>query len=437
MLISEIRPSTVAGVKRLASQLKKQHGIKHSDALDQASRAAGKANFRHALHSLPRTGNRAEIHYVLLTIYWSDKDRSHQCGRETLKIDLSKPVHEICTKNSLKYVRGFGNLRMVADDHFVCDSIAPSQEYARERLCTAERSLRFMECTGLRPSRDPRKLDTRGHNNEKLPNLDHSTDWFDASTGQYFLIDEPYSGAPDENERTAWAKRNGWRIEKTSWPGMYRPYECDLYVAADSRYGSDIESIVKQINNMPNPLVAENWDGESSSSWDTFCSPMAETAQDKRRARCKGMIYPSASKATVPYNFNPGTSRRRPIGELGIEGHIEAGRIIKGVLRSEFAPYGARSRMSSLRSDLEDWLSLEIGRGQLEGPEFFEVYYREIDADKSHQETLRSSAEVVASLDILRKKLAVAYPNCAPLRQQLRRIDVSIAMIESAAKAPR
>lgn len=130
MLISEIRPSTVAGVKRLASQLKKQHGIKHSDALDQASRAAGKANFRHALRSLQGTGNRPEFHYVLLTIYWSDKDRRHQCGRETLKIDLSKPIPEICSKHSLKYVRGFGNLRMVAEDHFVCDSISPSQEYA-------------------------------------------------------------------------------------------------------------------------------------------------------------------------------------------------------------------------------------------------------------------------------------------------------------------
>jgi hypothetical protein len=218
---------------------------------------------------------------------------------------------------------------------------------------------------------------------------------------------------------------------------MYRPYDCDLYVAADSRYGSDIESIVKRINDMPNPLVAENWDGESSSSWETFCSPRAETAQDRRRARCKGMIYPSASKATVPYNFNPGTSRRRPVGELGIEGHIEAGRIIKGVLRSEFSPSGVHSRMSSLRSDLEDWLSLEIRRGQLEGPEFFEVYYSEIDADKSHQKTLTSSAEVVASLHALRKKLAIAYQNCAPLRQQMRRIEVSIAMMESVAKTQR
>lgn len=430
MLISEIRPSTVAGVKRLASQLKKQHGIKHSDALNQAARAAGKTNFRHALQTLPIGGYGPQNLYVLLTIYWSDKKLRHQCGRETLRIDLSKPILEICTKSLLKYVRGFGNLRMVAADHLVCDSIAPTQEYARERLCTAERSLRFMEYTGLRPSRDLRKLEPRGLDNEKLPSLDHSTRWVEPETGHYFLVDEPYGGAPDEAERAAWAARNGWRIEKTSWPGMYSPYDCDLYVAVDTRYGSDIEMLVEKINALPDPLVAKNWDGESLPSWETFVSPMAKSEQDKRRARCKGMIYPLASKTTVPYNYNPGTSRRRPIGKLGIEGHIEAGRIIKGVMRSAHSPAVVFSRMSSLRSELEDWLSLEIENGELEGPEFFEVYYSDTKADKAYQVDLQSSGDVIASLQALGRKLTSAYPDCAPLRKQLRRIEGSIAMIE-------
>jgi hypothetical protein len=75
MLISDVRPGTLASIKRLASQLRKQQGIKHSDALDQAARAAGRENFRHALRSLPRFGNGWQKPYILLTIYWSDKDR--------------------------------------------------------------------------------------------------------------------------------------------------------------------------------------------------------------------------------------------------------------------------------------------------------------------------------------------------------------------------
>ena len=217
---------------------------------------------------------------------------------------------------------------------------------------------------------------------------------------------------------------------------MYSPYDCDLYVAVDTRFGSDIERLVEKINALPDPLVTENWDGESLPSWETFVSPMAKSEQDKRRARCKGMIYPLASKTTVPYNYNPGTSRRRPIGKLGIEGHLEAGRIIKGVMRSAHSPAVVFSRMSSLRSELEDWLSLEIENGELEGPEFFEVYYSDTKADKAYQVDLQSSGDVIASLQALGRKLTAAYPNCAPLRKQLRRIEVSIAMIEVSESKP-
>ncbi|RKF12453.1 hypothetical protein D6850_17415 [Roseovarius spongiae] len=320
---------------------------------------------------------------------------------------------------------------MVAEDHFICDDIAHTQEYARDRLCAAERSLRFMEHTGLRPNRDrrnyPRILDT-----DKLPNIDHSTDWVDPASGQFVLIDEPYGNAPDDSERAAWATRNGWRLDKASWPGMYRPYDCDLYVGIDTRSGYDLDALMEKISDMPEPVVSENWVGESVPSWETFLSPMAKTKQDERRARCKGMIYPSPSKATVPYNYNPGCSRRRPAGELGTDGHVQAGRVIKAVMSSQHAPGGVYSRLNSLRSELEDWLSLEIGRGQLEGPEFFEVYYTRTEEDQTLQRALTSADDLVAALRGLARMLKNAYPDCAPLRQQLRRIEMSVSIIEKA-----
>ena len=144
------------------------------------------------------------------------------------------------------------------------------------------------------------------------------------------------------------------------------------------------------------------------------------------------MIYPSPSKATVPYNYNPGCSRRRPAGELGIDGHVQAGRVIKAVMSSQYAPGGVYTRLNSLRSDLEDWLSLEIGRGQLEGPEFFEVYYTRTDEDQALRRTLTSSDDLVSALHGLERTLKDAYPDCAPLRQQLRRIEMSVSMIEKA-----
>ena len=435
MLIKNVQPKTLGGVKRLATQLRKKQGIKHSQALDIAAKAANCTNFRNAQKTLPAQGIVQPGHYVLLTIYWLDKEQRYQCGRETLKIELSSPLLGLCTKSALKYVRGFGNLRMVSSDHFVCDSVAPSQDYARRRLCTAERSLRFMEHTGLRPGWNHRKAYPKGLANDKLPNIDHSTDWVDPADGHYILIDEPYGNVPDETDRADWAIRNSWRIIKTSWPGMYNPYDCDLYVAIDSRSGYDLDALAVKINTMPAPLVADNWNGVSSPSWETFVSPMAKTKQDTRRARCRGTIYPQVSATTVPYSSALGCSERRPIGEMGIEGHSEAGRIIKAALSSEYRLSGSYTRLNSLRATLEDWWSLEIGRGQLEGPEFFDVYYRQTDEDSTYQNTTGSRADMVKALNVLRQKLSEAYSDCAPLRQQLRRIDMSVSLIEKAGHA--
>lgn len=429
MLIGDVRPTTLDGVKSLAAQLRKEQGIKHSNALDLAAKAANCTNFRNAQNTLPARGAAIARPYVLLTIYWCDKDQRYRIGRETLKIELSEPILDICGKSALKNVRGFGDLRMVAEDHFVCDTLAKTQTYARERLCTAERSLRFMENTGLRPSRDHRKAYPESFADDKLPNIDHATDWIDPVSGQFILIDEPYSGVPDEAERAEWAARTGWRVVKTSWAGMYYPHRCNLYVATDDRTGYDLGALVAKIDAMPAPLLEKDWSGESSPSWDTFVSPMAKSTQDIRRARCRGTIFPAASSTTVPYHYSLGSRRRRPAGELGIEGHIEAGRIIKAVICSRQRPYGVYRRMDALRSTLEDWMSLEIGRGELEGPEFFDVYYHETEGDEAYLAEAKSSAGIVTMLSGLKQKLQAAYPDCAPLRRQLQRIDMSVSLI--------
>ena len=429
MLIDELRPTTLDGVKSFAAQLRKQKGIKHSSALDIAAKAANCSNFRNAQNVLPARGSAADCPYVLLTIYWCDKDKRYQVGRETLRIELARPILETCGKLLLKKVRGFGNLRMVADDHFICDDIAQSQDYARSRLATAERSLRFMEQTGLRPSRDYRNGYPEKSLDNKLPNRDHATDWVDPATGQFIVVDEPYRGAPDESKRAAWAARHNWRIVKTSWPGMYYPYNCDFYVATDGTTGFDLDVLVAMINEMLPPMLAENWSGKSIPSWETFISPMAKTPQDIRRARCRGTIYPNASATTVPYSYNIGSSRRRPKGELGIEGHREVGRMVKVVLSSGSLPYSVYNRMESVRCTLEDWMGLEIGRGQLEGPEFFDVYYNDLEDDDPLWDKAKSCDGVIAILGALKHKLKAAYPDCAPLRRHLNRIDMSVKLI--------
>lgn len=428
MLTKDVHPTTILGIKRLATQIRKDQNLKHARALDLAAKAANFENYRHAQRALPVLPRQPKP-YLLLTIYWLDKKLPYRRGRETLKIELSVPIFDICTKSDLKNVRGFGNLRMVTEDHFVCDSVADSQEYARQRLCTAERSRRFMEHTGLRPTYKHPKAYPNGLGGDKLPYIDHPTDWVDPIGGQYVLVDEPYGPAPSDAERADWAARTGWQIIKTSWPGMYNPYNCDLYIAFDGRSSYDIDALAARISGMPAPLIEANWSGDSTASWDTFVSPMGTSAQHKRRARCRGTIYPVASATSVPYSYNVGSSQRRPVGEMGIPGHIEAGKIIKAAMRSDSLPYGVYRRLNSLRSTLEDWLGLEIERGQLPGREFFDVYYGETANDELYRNFANSSTAIVQVLGELKGKLLNSYADCAALRRQLRRIEMSISML--------
>lgn len=427
MLIGNVRPTTLEGVKSLANQLRKTQGIKHAIALDLAAQAANYKNFRDARRVLSLRRAAVASPYVLLTVYWYDKERQHRRGRETLRIELPRPLFNICEKLALKHVRGFGDLRMVADDHFVCDTLAHTQAYARDRLCTAERSLLFMEHTGLLPSHRYRRADRNRLRDDELPNRDHPTHWVDPASGQFVLVDEPYSNVPDESKRAAWAARTGWLIVKTSWPGMYNPYNCSLYVATAGSSSFDLDALVAKINAMPAPPIADEWHGESSPSWDTFLSPMALTKQDKRRARCKGTVYPVSSSTTVPCNYDPGSLSRRPAAEMGVEGHIEAGQIIQAVLRSEQSTYAVYTRMNSLRWTLEDWMLLEVERKQR--AELFDVCYRGADGNSSYDEMAKSRSGLVKVLGSLKRKLQAAYPNCAPLRRQLHQIDMSMSLL--------
>lgn len=429
MLIGDVRPTTLNGVKSLAAQLRKERGIKHATALDLAARAANCTNFRHALRVLPVRSTAVSSPYILLTNYWYDKKQQYRRGRETLRIELPRSILDICKKSALKNVRGFGDLRMVADDHFVCDTLADTQAYARDRLCTAERSLRFIEHTGLLPSREYRKAYHNRRRDDGLPNIDHPTYWVDPASGQFILVDEPYSGVPDETKRAAWAAKTGWLVVKTSWPGMYNPYNCDLYVATNGGSSYDLDALVAKINAIPVPLLAEEWHGESSSSWDTFLSPMAQTIQDRRRARCKGTIYPVPNSTTVPYRYDFGSRSRRPAAKMTLEEHIEAGRIIKAVIHSNQSTYAVYNRMNSLRSTLEDWMCLEIDRRQLNKIDFVEVYYSGAEGDAPYDTIAKSRDGIIKMLGGLKQKLQAAYPDCAPLRKQLHRIGTSMSVL--------
>lgn len=426
-----IQPSSLDGIKRFANQIKKTNGIPHHQALNVAAQAASFENFTHARNVLSKTGvksSRSQKHELYLTIYWQDRD-NFNIGRETLRIQLSKALLELCPRSELKAVSNISWFRLVAVDHLVRDALTQSQDRAREVICKVVRELRFMEATGLRPSRDPYGRYPKGDSTNKLPKSDHGTDWYDPKTGQIILIDEPYMSAVVDDERQAWAEHHGWHLQASKWPGMYYPYQSSMFVATDASTGYDFNALMSKIDSIPDPITEEDWAGESVNDHDVFFSPLAVTSQDKRRAKAKGTIYRFSSKTTVPFSYHSSVNQRKPIAVMPIPSHQKVGRMIKAILQSPHTPWSVNSRMNSLRSKLEDWLSFECGKDYLQGPEFFDVYYHYIKDDDRYVQQASSTKGNIEILHAMKNELQKFYPDCAPLRTLTRKVDTSVNLI--------
>ncbi len=148
-----VSPSTMTGIKRLARQIKAAQGLSYSDALTQASKAAGFTNFRHAqkaLPDLPKVQGRAD-HDVYLTAYWREGG-SGQSGRETLVIRLPRRWTDLLSSAELRSARGLENFSPEGSDHLSRRQVVRSQNAARESVCHAARTLQFVAATGMRPT---------------------------------------------------------------------------------------------------------------------------------------------------------------------------------------------------------------------------------------------------------------------------------------------
>lgn len=420
MLIEDIRPSTVVGIKRLARRISKAEGVPHKEALERAARAASFENLKHAKAVLA-AAPRPQAHQLFLTAYWTDRE-TYAIGRETLEIWLSKPLLDLCTKSEMRIVRGLDGLRLAAPDHLLKDMMCQSQHFARDQLCQAARALRFMEATGLRPCDDRRHRESTATLDADLPGNDHGSGWLDPATGGFVLVDEPYSDAKVSDERADWASRNGWRIRAAASPGIYYPYRCALFVAAETAGGVDLEALMRQIDALSDPVTADDWSGVSVADHALFCTPLTLSPQDRRRAKAKGTINPRSSSKTVPYHRFLIGAARKPNGKLPLAGHEEAGRMIAAVLQSRHKPWAVNEQMDKLCHTLVDWLYADVPQRDLDRLyDPIDLYYSAAPGDA----LIARAGSAVGVVDILwdlRDLLAKAYPDSAPLRRQIAHI---------------
>ncbi|MEQ8832267.1 MAG: DUF5623 domain-containing protein [Alphaproteobacteria bacterium] len=421
MLTDDVRPKTLDGIKQLAKRIKRREGCPHHVALERAAQAAGFSNYKHAYKQLaPQTANPLQLY---LTVYWEDQ-KERTAGRETLTITLSRPLPEICLPPEMRKVRHLGHFRLAAQDHLVLDAICYNQYDARDRICGAVRYLRFMEATNLRPS-GKRLRQIPAWAQGPLPQADHTTCWVDPDTGQDVILDEPYLDESILHEgRIQWAQDRNWHLRASATPSPYFPGRSSLYVATPVTPGTGIDSLLLRIACMPDPVVADSWTGNSVKGHEVFVSPGAVSDQDKKRAKAKALIIRQATRTTVPLKTRSAVDRRKPNGVMPFSDHRALGSALKRVETSDedwFLTVG----LSAFQFEMQDWLFKEHSESDHPDVDFLKVYLGLLDGQDQHDKAGQSQENVRQTLEWCAALLKRHYPDCAPLRRQLKRLSMS------------
>jgi hypothetical protein len=139
----------------------------------------------------------------------------------------------------------------------------------------------------------------------------------------------------------------------------------------------------------------------------------------------KGTIYRAPSSKTLPMrSWDAPYNERRPNAVMSIESHQHAARLIKAVEQSAAKPMAVNTRLTSIKSKLEDWFFSEHERNVTDKLDLF--YYGSIDSNDPFVLQANSPKGVISLLQELKDMLLVTYVDCEPLRKMIGKLDTSI-----------
>lgn len=427
-----IRPSSIEGIKQLARRIKKANDLPHAIALDKAAQAGGFSNYQHARRACGIAGPTAmPASKLYISVPWKDRS-SNQTGREILKIAAGQNLKVMLNASRLRSARTLSTMRFDGPDHLTATNIASSQSRAREQACSAAREIQFIETTGLVPSAAKRSI-PRGDYQNRMPGSDHDATWFDSATKAYVRTTEPYTNNSEISpEQLAWAEKHGWSVASSPWNGMYYPDGGSmLFLMADASKGYLLDPIIAKLANAPAPLLASEWNGKSEPFLPVFCSPgrLAEiTAKIEAR---KGPPKKRPANNSVPYSGFLSGMRRRPKGTMPVEAHKAVGRLLKSVLVGTVQRAGVHRRVEAIRCELDNWVQCEHNREQMPDKVFNELYYHALSQNDPFSLPPPDKTRHIVSLTEVKALLSRHYPECAPLRELLKKADFAISSLQS------
>jgi len=165
------------------------------------------------------------------------------------------------------------------------------------------------------------------------------------------------------------------------------------------------------------------WRIQTDSYYDQFVSPARKSEGKKRKPR-PGTTYRVSNNA-VELQWRPGyLPRQRPAQIMNMKNHKKLGRTLQ-CLHVSRIPDSAYQRLSRLQSELEDWMYAEYANERRKKMDLH-AYYGAGDI-----QGYKGTPRILNAVDRVRSMLIESYPNCKPLRDQLKNLETARLQIVS------
>lgn len=425
MATEQTRPTTLAGVKRLAKFIKQSRGIPLHVALDEAAQKAGFQNLRHAQSTLGVSA--CNLHRAFLTFYWVERENWPRgldgpvlrSGRTTFEFFLPVPLEALLPGRSLERTPYVNDFRLEAPDHLEHRGDWYSEYDGVKMAQQAARALNFMAATGLR---GPLATERPRPSMKLSDKADHCSYWYDEESKCTVILDEPY-GYLFEDE-IAWAKDHGFHTVGIRWRGIY---PTDNIKRLHSVSEATISCLVGKLEALETRLKNEEWTCSSHAYESQFISPARVLSGKRKPPRIMPTPQGVERAGAVPCGAGePGYhSEWRPSRRMDLDKHLHIGPIVSSLSNSELAWAGH----TLFGSTLDKWFGYEYDVAELPDEDLRRLY------DLPNPPLISGLANLLSALGEVRQTIAEGYQDCQPKLALLKEIDKADRWIRRLAKA--
>lgn len=425
MSIDDLKPTTLAGIKTLAKDLKRLHSLKHQPSLDLAAQRAGYSNHDHARNVLGQKTQAAfEVVAGHISVYWND-EHTQESGRVTISFPFQKLISQLLTQERSEitdhYLLAY---KLEAPDHLERRFDASCRRSAIEFGYSAAYALQFMDRVGLTSA----NLDLPEGVGDALRSMqsgDHISGWRSKSCPQgWVVLEEPnsYMG------RKAWAIQNNFSAIECFLHGLHRGG--GLFTTVFSSHDDLAALAADSLNSIHKGKGSIEIKSADYSS--NFVSPYRKISQKKRKPRVMPIPEGTIKDGSIAYGSMPGAaSDWRPNFQLPIEEHLKIGPTLAALL----PPFDSDENdpLHSVKFDLCNWFYKEYGEAITDE---IDAAYDGLASDQALQsmDAFATHGGKIEAVEQVIQIITNGYPSCHAIDIQVKALKKAQALYRNSSE---